>query len=129
MGWGGGWGGKGKGLWTPWQAMFKGWGKGKGKGWGGRKRVDPAMKVWIGNLGTGVDWKALQEHMNQAGKTTWCEVFKGKSEGTGAVEYSTAEEATNAITMLNGSVVGGQAIMVDVWVKQEKPEEAAAAAS
>eukprot|EP00440_Ansanella_granifera_P038181 gb/GFBE01041431.1/.p1 GENE.gb/GFBE01041431.1/~~gb/GFBE01041431.1/.p1 ORF type:complete len:128 (+),score=42.87 gb/GFBE01041431.1/:1-384(+) len=123
MGWGGAgkcWGGGG--AWTPWQPMFMKWGSGKGKGkGGGRMRADPSLKVWIGNLAAGVEWKALQEHMNQAGKVRWAEAFSGKSAGTGAVVYSTAEEATNAITMLNGSTLGGQAIMVDVWTKQEQP--------
>eukprot|EP00438_Fugacium_kawagutii_P003761 Skav207385 [mRNA] locus=scaffold2421:782:4917:+ [translate_table: standard] len=39
----------------------------------------------------------------QAGKTTWVECFSGKGAGTGGVSYATAEEAANAITMLNGS--------------------------
>lgn len=122
MGWGG-WG-KGKdgkgGGWSPWQPMFMKWGKGKGfgKGKNGLK-VDPSLKCWIGNLPEGTQWKALQEHMNQAGKTTWVECFSGKGAGTGGVSYSTAEEAANAITMLNGSLLNGQAIMVDVWVKQQ----------
>ncbi|CAJ1354374.1 unnamed protein product, partial [Effrenium voratum] len=122
MGWGGGgggWGGKGgKGGWSPWQPMFMKWGKGKGFGKGKGLKVDPALKCWIGNLADGTNWKALQEHMNQAGKTTWVECFSGKGNGTGGVSYSTAEEAANAITMLNGSLLNGQAIMVDVWVKQ-----------
>eukprot|EP00441_Pelagodinium_beii_P026115 CAMPEP_0197656274 /NCGR_PEP_ID=MMETSP1338-20131121/41114_1 /TAXON_ID=43686 ORGANISM="Pelagodinium beii, Strain RCC1491" /NCGR_SAMPLE_ID=MMETSP1338 /ASSEMBLY_ACC=CAM_ASM_000754 /LENGTH=120 /DNA_ID=CAMNT_0043232201 /DNA_START=64 /DNA_END=426 /DNA_ORIENTATION=+ len=118
MGWGGGWGGKG-GWGSPWQPMFmkKGWGKGGNRG---QTKVDPSLKVWVGNLPTGVDWKTLETHMNQAGKTKWVESFKGKGEGTGTVVYSTAEEATNAVTMLNGSQINGQAIQVDVWVKQEK---------
>ena len=71
-GWGKGWG---KG-WGPWQPMFmKSWGKGKGKGW---KKTDPALKVWIGNLPSGLDWKTLETHMQQAGKTKWVEAFKGK---------------------------------------------------
>ncbi|CAE7748164.1 srp2 [Symbiodinium sp. CCMP2456] len=123
MGWGGGWGGKGKfggggGGWSPWQPMFMKWGKGKGKGSG--LKVDPALKCWIGNLAEGTSWKALQDHMNQAGKTTWVECFSGKGSGTGGVSFSTAEEAANAITMLNGSLLNGQAIMVDVWVKQSQ---------
>ncbi|CAE8633746.1 unnamed protein product [Polarella glacialis] len=132
MGWGGngkgqGWGGNGKGQgwgnsWAPvWQPMFNGWkGKGKGKG----KKTDPTLMVWLGNIPEGTDWKALQDHMNQAGKSKWVEVFDGKGKGTGKAAFSTAEEATNAVAMLNGSVLGGQAIMVDVWVKA--PKEATA---
>eukprot|EP00933_Yihiella_yeosuensis_P079294 TRINITY_DN916_c0_g2_i7.p2 TRINITY_DN916_c0_g2~~TRINITY_DN916_c0_g2_i7.p2 ORF type:complete len:127 (+),score=44.43 TRINITY_DN916_c0_g2_i7:72-452(+) len=126
MGWGGGFGGKGSSWggnsWSPWQPMFKGgWGKGKGKGKGGLK-VDPSLKVWLGNIPTGCDWKALQEHMNQAGKTRWVEVFDGKGAGTGAVSYTSAAEATNAVAMLNGSIFNGANLQVDVWVK--KPKEA-----
>mmetsp|Transcript_24332 Transcript_24332/g.28671 ORF Transcript_24332/g.28671 Transcript_24332/m.28671 type:complete len:128 (+) Transcript_24332:80-463(+) len=125
MGWGG-WG-KGKdgkgggGGWSPWQPMFMKWGKGKGfgKGKGNGLKVDPSLKCWIGNLPEGTSWKTLQEHMNQAGKTTWVECFSGKGAGTGGVSYATAEEAANAITMLNGSLLNGEAIMVDVWVKQQ----------
>jgi len=123
MGWGG-WG-KGKdgkgGGWSPWQPMFMKWGKGKGfgKGKDNGLKVDPSLKCWIGNLPDGTSWKALQEHMNQAGKTTWVECFSGKGSGTAGVAFSTAEEVANAITMLNGSLLNGQAIMVDVWVKQQ----------
>lgn len=94
--------------------MFMKWGK--GKGYSGLK-VDPSLKCWIGNLPEGTEWKALQEHMNQAGKTTWVECFSGRGSGTAGVAFSSAEEAANAITMLNGSLLNGQAIMVDVWVR------------
>jgi hypothetical protein len=98
MGWGGG--GKGWGQsWSPWQPMFMKGGKGKGKGF----KTDPALKVWIGGLAPGADWKALQEHMNQAGKAKWVEAFSGKGAGTGTAVYQTAEEAANAVTMLNGT--------------------------
>merc|ERR1719254_75710 len=101
-----GWGGKGKGY--GWG--FKGWGKGKGKG---MLRVDPTLKVWIGNLAEKTRWKELQTHMNQAGETKWVEVFGGKGKGTGAVVYSKAEEAQKAIATLNGSTLDDQAIVVD----------------
>ena len=124
--------GKGKGwqpAWQPaWQPQFekapwdKGKGKGKGKGQG--LKVDPSLKVWIGNLPDGVTWKDVQTHMNQAGATKWVEAFGGKSKGTAAVVYSTAEEATNAISMLNGTVLADAAIICDAW--EQKPKEAAA---
>lgn len=122
--------GKGKFMWMGF------WGKGKGKGKGKSDgqmmlRVDPSLKVWIGNLAEGVSWKDLQTHMNQAGKTTWVEVFTGSGKGTGAVVYSAIEEVANAIATLNGTEIGGQELIVDVWTKASKPavEEDGAPAS
>merc|ERR1719356_1067462 len=53
--------------------------------------------------------------MNQAGTTTWVEVFSGKSAGTGAVIFKTAEEASNAVSTLNGLTLEGAQIVVDPW--------------
>merc|ERR1719440_911491 len=101
-------------------AMMKGAGKGKGKGKGKRNglKADPSLKVWIGNISETVDWKALQEHLNTAGKTKWVEAFKSeKNKGTGAAVFATAEEATNCVATLNGSTLGGQSLVIDPWVK------------
>merc|ERR1711907_680967 len=112
--------GKGKGeyvmvpMWVP-----KGKGKGKGKGKKGLNGIKPESKVWIGNLDANVSWKDLKEHFDQAGKTKWVEPFKkGKGKGTGGVGYSSPQEAQSAIEMLNGSVLGGAMIEVDVWNKR-----------
>merc|ERR1719329_2109903 len=98
-------------------------GKGKGKGKGkktGLNAAKPDCKVWIGNLPDNVGWKELQEHFNQAGKTRWVEAFtKGAGKGSGGVSYSSADEAQNAISSLNGSIIGGQMIQVDTWEKKE----------
>merc|ERR1719231_1824919 len=96
--------------------LMKMMGKGKGKGGKGKglNSAKPDCKVWIGNLPESVGWKELQEHFNQAGKTRWVEAFK-KGEGNGS-----AEDAQKAISMLNGSILGGQTIQVDVWNKKEK---------
>mmetsp|Transcript_75106 Transcript_75106/g.168537 ORF Transcript_75106/g.168537 Transcript_75106/m.168537 type:complete len:128 (-) Transcript_75106:54-437(-) len=120
-----GYGGKGKGWGYYWG---KGWGKG-GKGRGSQMlRVDPTLKVWIGNLSENTKWKELQTHLNQGAEpavTKWVEVFSGKGKGTGAAVFTTAEEAQKAIATLNGSELDGQAIVVDTWVKAEKPPEEA----
>jgi len=101
-------------------------GMGKGMMWGGKgggkggPRVDPSKKVWIGGLASGTGWKELQEHMNQAGKTKWCESFDGKGAGTGTAAYDTVEEVAQAISQLNGSVLNGATLQVDAWVKETK---------
>ncbi|CAE7543709.1 ydhC [Symbiodinium sp. CCMP2592] len=79
--------------------------------------ADPALKCRVGNLADGTSSKALRDHMCQAGKITGFECLSGN--GTGSVSFSTVEEAANAITMLNGSVLNGQAIMVDPWGKSQ----------
>merc|ERR1719277_587049 len=81
----------------------------------------PSQRVWVGGLTEEVSWKDLQEHMNQAGKTKWVEVYENKGRGTGAVAYGTDEEAANAIATLNGSAVKGAFIQVDVWQKPATP--------
>merc|ERR1719506_1807830 len=107
-------------VWLPdhiWRAQKKGKGKGKGGGKKNLSRISVDEKVWVGGLSESTTWKELEEHMNQAGKTIWVEVFK---KGTACVAYKTAEEATNAISTMNGSELGGSSIEVDVWVKEEK---------
>merc|ERR1719424_1072453 len=89
------------------QMMMGGKGKGKGKGKQGLNKAKPECKVWIGNIPESVGFKELQEHFNQAGKTKWCESFKkGAGKGTGGVSYGSAEDAANAISTLNGSILG-----------------------
>jgi len=104
--------------WTPvWKPHFikLTWSKGKGKG---KKKdnplnsFDPSCKVWIGGLPEGVDWKQLQTHFNQVGDTKWVERFP---KGDGCAAYKTPEEAANAIAILNGSVLGGEALTLDAW--------------
>eukprot|EP00746_Dinoflagellata_sp_MGD_P165740 gnl/MRDRNA2_/MRDRNA2_95190_c0_seq1.p1 gnl/MRDRNA2_/MRDRNA2_95190_c0~~gnl/MRDRNA2_/MRDRNA2_95190_c0_seq1.p1 ORF type:complete len:303 (+),score=56.89 gnl/MRDRNA2_/MRDRNA2_95190_c0_seq1:109-1017(+) len=98
----------------------KGKGKGKGKKGKGLNSIKPECKVWIGNLDSKVGWKELKEHFDQAGATKWVEPFtKGAGKGTGGVGYASADDAANAINMLNGSILGGQMLEVDVWTKRE----------
>merc|ERR1719207_165194 len=103
-------------------------GKSKQGSWGGKKGAPGKMslshfpadkKVWIGDIPDGVTNRELHEHFKEAG-AKWSESYGGKSKGTGGVAFKTAEEATNAISTLNGSVLKGANIQVDVWTKKEK---------
>merc|ERR1739845_112619 len=115
-------GGKGKSWGKSWGPSS--WSKGKGKGKGKRKmnlnKFPSETKVWVGGISETTTWKELEEHMNNAGKTKWVEVFKGTSKGTACVAYTTEEEAASAISTLNGSSLGGGMLEVDVWTKKEK---------
>eukprot|EP00930_Biecheleria_cincta_P096963 TRINITY_DN88724_c0_g1_i1.p1 TRINITY_DN88724_c0_g1~~TRINITY_DN88724_c0_g1_i1.p1 ORF type:complete len:131 (-),score=33.46 TRINITY_DN88724_c0_g1_i1:75-467(-) len=126
-----GYGGNGKG-WGGWgynPMMWMSWGKGygKGKGWGNRRRaprIDPTLKIWIGNIPEDVTWKELQTLGNTVGATKWVEVFKGKGKGTGMIAYKTVEEVASAMDALRGQALNGQVIEVDTWVKKDPEEKA-----
>merc|ERR1719160_1931368 len=100
------------------QMLMKGKGKVKGKGKSLRSFY-AEKKVWIGNLPEGCTYKELHEHMKASG-AKWVEVMKGAGKGTGGAGFATAEEATAAIASLNGSMLNGSSIQVDVWTKKEK---------
>lgn len=99
------------------KGMMKGGGKGS-KG-GGLSDFGPEKKVWVGNLPATVSFKDLMEHFKQAGKVKWAESWKNQ---TGGVAFATAEEAASAITTLNGSMLSGSVLQVDVWTQKEKKE-------
>merc|ERR1719321_28082 len=108
-------GGKNK-MMQMMQKMSKG---GKGGGKGGKNKMSLSnfaadKKVWVGDLADGVKSKDLHEHFKDAGGK-WSEAYGGNSKGTGGVAFKTAEEATAAISSLNGSILKGQMIQVDVW--------------
>merc|ERR1740122_618746 len=97
---------------------------GKGGKSGGKgfmvKAENADATVWLGNLPEGITFKEVQEHLNQAGKCKRAQVLK---KGTGFAWMSSAEEASNAILMLNGSVLNGSTIVVDAWTMKEKTEK------
>merc|ERR1712166_1328486 len=99
-------------------AALLGGGKGKGKGKSFMPR-DKSKVVWVGGLSGEVTWQELQEHFNQAGKTSWVEVH-GKEKSAGCVGFKTEEEAANAISTLNGSSLKAQTLQVGTWEKKEK---------
>jgi hypothetical protein len=106
-------GGKGKKL----AALLSGLG---GKGRGGKKGPNlkdfPAEnKVWVGNLPQCTTSETLEEYFSSGGNVVGAIVMKN---GTGAVAYESAEEATQVIAAWNGSDMGGQAIEVDVWTSK-----------
>merc|ERR1719168_484719 len=113
---------------AQWMFMMqiKGKGKGCGKGFGKGKglRSFPAeKKVWVGGLPETVTYQELQAHFPGSKFAT---VMKGKGAGTGGVAYATAEEAAEALKTLNGSVLAGSTLIVDVWTKKEDSEPATA---
>merc|ERR1719482_1313284 len=95
-------------------AMMKG-GKGGGKGKGGMSlsNFHSDKKVWVGSLPDGITSRELHDHFKEAG-AKWSETFRGNGKGTGGVAFKTSEEATKAISTLNGSSLKGAMIQVDV---------------
>lgn len=133
--WGKGWG---KGYnpndpWSPLTSMLwspfafgkgggkggKGWGKGWGGGGGGGLSSFPAeKKVWIGGLPEDVTYQELLDHFGGAGKAKYAIAMKGNGAGTGGVGFGTPEDASAAIQSLNGSLLKGSTLVVDVWTKK-----------
>lgn len=91
-------------------------GKGTSKGRRQQLILDPSKSVWIGCVPGAATWKSLQQLADQAGRSKWVEIFRGRGKGTAVVVYSTAEEATRAVSMLNGMALEGGSIVADLWV-------------
>lgn len=75
------------------------------EGKGGKK---DRHRVDVSNVGPGVDWKDLKDHMRAAGTVE----FVGLNGSVGFASYGSLEEAQKAKNLLDGSSLGGQAISI-----------------
>ena len=72
--------------------------------------------VFVGNLPWDVTWKELKEHMKErVGEVAFADVKMkpdGRSQGSGLVRFTNAEDAQWAIDNLNDTDLGGRSILV-----------------
>jgi RNA recognition motif-containing protein len=77
-----------------------------------------ASKLYVGGLSYSTTSEGLKEFFSQCGNvlsaTVITDRFSGQSRGFGFVEMSSAEEAQNAISQLNGRELDGRRITVEV---------------
>ncbi|KAJ6806161.1 29 kDa ribonucleoprotein A, chloroplastic-like [Iris pallida] len=85
---------------------------------GGGGRSDAANRVYVGNLSWGVDNSTLENLFSEQGEVVDARVVfdreTGRSRGFGFVTYSSAQEANNAISSLDGSDLDGRSIRVSL---------------
>jgi len=83
-----------------------------------------ATKLYVGGLPYSTQEDALKELFAQAGSVTSAVIImdkmSGRSKGFGFVEMSTAEEATNAVSMFNEQEFEGRKLTVN----EARPMEA-----
>ena len=85
-----------------------------------------ATKLFVGNLSFNTTENDLLDMFKQAGTVSSCELimdkFTNKSRGFAFVTMGTQEEATAAITQLNGKEVDGRALTVnEARPREERP--------
>ncbi len=73
-------------------------------------------KLFVGNLPFAATEDSLRQHFSQAGNVTSAKIITdratGRSKGFGFVEMSSDDEASSAISRLNGSDFSGRNISV-----------------
>lgn len=83
-------------------------------------------KLYVGNLSYNTSEESLRTLFQQAGTVTSVAVimdkFTGKSRGFAFVEMSTQEEATKAVSTINGKEIDGRALKVnEARPREERP--------
>lgn len=82
-----------------------------------------SKKIYVGGLPFATTDEDLMELFSQHGTVTSARVIAdretGRSRGFGFVEMATAEEASNAISSLNNTQMGGRTLMVN----EARPQE------
>jgi cold-inducible RNA-binding protein len=85
-----------------------------------------SKKLYVGNLPFSLEDADLSQLFAQAGTVASARVVldpaTGRKRGFGFVEMSSPEEAEAAVQMLNGSEVGGRAMVVDI-ARERPPRE------
>ncbi|KAK7848994.1 polyadenylate-binding protein 3 [Quercus suber] len=90
---------------------------------------DPSIRksgyanVFIKNLDTSIDNKALNETFAAFGNVLSCKVAvdsNGQSRGYGFVQFENEESAQNAITRLNGMLINDKKVYVGLFVRRQE---------
>ena len=90
---------------------------------------DPSIRksgyanVFIKNLDTSIDNKALNETFAAFGTVLSCKVAvdsNGQSRGYGFVQFENEESAQNAITRLNGMLINDKKVYVGLFVRRQE---------
>jgi len=96
-------------------------GKGKAKGKEGKSRP-PALhdfpselKVFVVGLPASADRNTVLSHCKQAGDVKLVTV---KKDGEAGVVFETAEDAANAVILLNGSLIDDNVVEVGMWAEK-----------
>lgn len=87
-----------------------------------RQKHYTGINLYIKNLGDAYDDNRLRGEFAQFGNITSCKVMrdqKGKSKGFGFVCFTTPEEATKAVTEMNGRMSGGKPLYVALAQRKE----------
>jgi RNA recognition motif-containing protein len=74
-----------------------------------------SRRVYVGNLSWDVAWQDLKDHMREAGEVVHAEIIRdanGRSKGCGVVEFSSEDDAQNAISTLTDSELKGRMIFI-----------------
>ena len=83
-------------------------------------------KIYVGNLSFRLEERDLQSAFEQFGTVSSCKIITdretGRSKGFAFVEMSTADEAREAISSLDGSDLEGRPLRVNEAKPQEKRE-------
>jgi cold-inducible RNA-binding protein len=81
-------------------------------------------RLFVGNLSFQTLENDLQDYFSQAGVVSSVNLmfdkFTGKSRGFAFIEFSTAEEAANAVEMFHGKELQGRALTVNVAKPREE---------
>merc|ERR1712232_1263835 len=83
---------------------------------------NPDQMVYVSGIKTSVKYEMLKAHLAKVGAVEKFHMVNKRGQQVAQVLYSNADEATKAITELNGSLLEEQAITVDKWVTNWRPE-------
>uniref|UniRef100_A0A5B6YTE2 Polyadenylate-binding protein n=1 Tax=Davidia involucrata TaxID=16924 RepID=A0A5B6YTE2_DAVIN len=79
--------------------------------------------LYLKNLDDNIDDEKMKELFSEFGTITSCKVMldpQGVSKGSGFVAFSTPEEATRALTEMNGKMIGAKPLYVAVAQRKEE---------
>lgn len=80
-----------------------------------REDLEASRTVYVGNIDWRLQWQELKDHMRSAGDVVFADIpedSQGRSKGWAVVEYKTSEDAQNAVSTLNDSILFGRMIFV-----------------